>query len=102
MPIHFLKKLRLLDEQVLFAWYAFRHPATPLPGKLMLLLIALYLLSPVDLIPDTFPILGWLDDVALVSLGLPLILKLLPSPVRNYAQAAADAFIARIPGTRKY
>ena len=62
--------------------------------RLLALLVAAYALSPVDLIPDFIPVLGYLDDLILVPLGLALVIRLLPESVlasaRAQAQLAAD------------
>ena len=91
-----VRKLKSAGKHLLMAWYAFRHPATPLPGKLVLLLMMIYLFSPIDLVPDTFPVLGWLDDLALISFGLPALFRLLPSEVLMHSQEMADNFILRV------
>lgn len=62
-------------------YYAARHPATPLPAKLLVAIAAAYALSPIDLIPDFIPVLGLVDDLILVPLLLGLALSLIPSSV---------------------
>jgi uncharacterized membrane protein YkvA (DUF1232 family) len=52
----------------------------------MLIGMVIYVISPIDLIPDAIPILGWLDDLALITLILPLLLKLLPEEVLTKAR----------------
>ena len=74
-----LKRLTLLwtvvrgDARQL--WIALRHPAAPTWLKVGTALIVLYVLSPIDLIPDVFPVLGWMDDVVLVPLAIRFLLK---------------------------
>jgi len=91
-----LRGLRRAGKDLAVAWYAFHHPSTPLIGKFLLLVIALYLLSPVDLIPDTFPLLGWVDDFALASLALPKLLNCLPGEVLHESRQHADSLWKRI------
>jgi len=67
-------------------WFALRHPDAPGWLKLGTALIALYVLSPIDLIPDVLPIIGMVDDVVLVPLAIRWLLKRLPAHI---AQAAA-------------
>jgi len=67
-------------------WFALRHPAAPGWLKLGSVLIALYVLSPIDLIPDVVPVFGVVDDLLLVPLAIRLLLKRLPSDI---AEAAA-------------
>lgn len=68
-------------------WFALRHPAAPGWLKLGTALIALYLLSPIDLIPDTLPLIGVVDDLVLVPLAIRFLLKRLPADI---ARAAAE------------
>lgn len=67
-------------------WFALRHPNAPGWLKVGTALIALYLLSPIDVIPDVVPFLGVMDDLVLVPLAVRYLLKRLPPDV---AQAAA-------------
>jgi uncharacterized membrane protein YkvA (DUF1232 family) len=67
-------------------WAALRHPAAPGWLKLGTALIALYVLSPIDLIPDVLPFVGALDDIILVPLAIRWLLKRLPPEI---AAAAA-------------
>lgn len=80
---------RLKAETVVLA-VAVRHPRVPWPAKLFGAVVIAYALSPIDLIPDFIPVLGYLDDLLLVPLGLWLTLKLIPAEVlaevRNEAE----------------
>lgn len=67
-------------------WFAVRHPSAPGWLKLGAALIVLYALSPVDLLPDTLPIIGVVDDLILMPLAMRWQLKRVPSDI---AQAAA-------------
>ena len=85
-----LKRLTLLwavlrgDARQL--WFALRHPSAPGWLKLGSALIVLYVLSPIDLIPDVLPVIGIVDDLVLVPLASRWLLKRLPPDI---AQAAA-------------
>jgi len=57
---------------------AARDPRTPWYAKLTAMLVIAYVLSPIDLIPDFIPVIGWLDDLILVPLGLLLVIRLMP------------------------
>lgn len=96
------RRLRLAGKALVVGFYAFRHPATPLTGKWLLVGVALYLLSPVDLIPDTFPVLGWLDDFALVSIALPRLLNCLPAEVLRESHEHADSLWNKVFRSNKY
>jgi uncharacterized membrane protein YkvA (DUF1232 family) len=92
-----------LKQQTLVVYFAARDPRTPWPVRLLALLIAAYALSPIDLIPDFIPVLGYLDDLILVPLGLVLVLRLVPQPVmlaaREKAAAAVDRPVSRAMAT---
>ena len=75
-------------------WYAMRHPGTPLAARLVGAAVIAYALSPIDLIPDFIPVLGLLDDLVLLPLGIALCVKLVPSDVmaecREKARASSE------------
>lgn len=73
-------------------WLAARDPRTPLAARLLALLVAAYALSPIDLIPDFIPVLGWLDDLVLVPAGVWLVRRLIPGAL--YAELHATAAAA--------
>jgi uncharacterized membrane protein YkvA (DUF1232 family) len=72
---------------------ASRDPRVPWTVKLLAIAVAGYALSPIDLIPDFIPVLGYLDDLIIVPLGIWLVIALIPEDVmREYrAQASAAA-----------
>jgi len=72
---------RVMKKEVWALLYAMEHPNTPLLAKIVALITISYALSPIDLIPDFIPVLGVLDDLVLVPLGLWLAVKLIPSNV---------------------
>jgi uncharacterized membrane protein YkvA (DUF1232 family) len=84
-----------LKRQTLVVYFAARDPRTPWLARLLALGIAAYALSPIDLIPDFIPVVGYLDDLFIVPLGLMLVLRLLPAEVRMAAQAQASAAVGR-------
>ena len=75
------QRARALKADTIALWFAARHPATPWYAKAMAFLVVAYAFSPVDLVPDFVPVLGYLDDVILVPLGIALTLKLIPDEV---------------------
>jgi uncharacterized membrane protein YkvA (DUF1232 family) len=81
------------DGLILF--YAIRHPLTSPSLRLAALAMFLYVLSPIDLIPDIAPILGWADDAALLLLGIPFLLKKLPRNILNEASASAERLLSK-------
>lgn len=70
-------------------WFALQHPQSPRWLKWAAIGLALYVISPVDLIPDMLPILGWVDDLVLVPLVTRWLLRRLPAHVRTEAERRA-------------
>ena len=70
-----------LKQHTLTVYFAARDPRTPVFVRLLALFVAAYALSPIDLIPDFIPVLGYLDDLLIVPLGIMLAVKLVPAPV---------------------
>ena len=83
-----------LKAQVVTLWFCRKHPDTPLSAKLLAGLVVAYAFSPIDLIPDFIPVLGYVDDLLLIPLGVYLTMRLIPPHVRAAARAEADAWIA--------
>ena len=78
-----------LQGEVVVLWHAARDPECPPQLRWMALALAAYALSPIDLIPDFIPVLGWLDELVILPLGLAFILKRLPEPVLARARLRA-------------
>jgi uncharacterized membrane protein YkvA (DUF1232 family) len=83
-----------LKAQLLTLWFARTHPETPWYAKALAVLVAAYAFSPIDLIPDFIPVLGYLDDAIIVPLGIWLSLRLIPQHVLADSRRKADAWIA--------
>jgi uncharacterized membrane protein YkvA (DUF1232 family) len=94
---------RALRRDAHAVWLAARDPRTPWYARAVAIAVAAYALSPIDLIPDFVPVLGYLDDLILVPLGLWLALRLIPPAVladhRAAAEAAADRPVSRVAAT---
>lgn len=88
--------LRAVGRDLLVLWYACRNPATPILLKLAAVLVGIYLVSPIDVIPDWLALFGWLDDVTLLALGIPAILRFVPEDALRDAHNAADSLLARM------
>jgi len=81
-------------RKLTFALYlAYRDPRTPWVARVVAIIVVGYAFSPVDLIPDFIPVLGIVDDLILVPLGIALAVRLMPALVWQDAQAAAAATI---------
>ena len=85
---------RELKAQLLTLWFARSHPDTPWYAKALAVLVAAYAFSPIDLIPDFIPVLGYLDDVIIVPLGIWLALRMIPQHVLDDSRRKAEAWIA--------
>ena len=83
-----------LRAQLVTLWFCRRDPRTPLSAKILAGVVVAYAFSPIDLIPDFIPVLGYLDDLILVPLGIYLIIRLIPPPVLADARREADAWLA--------
>jgi uncharacterized membrane protein YkvA (DUF1232 family) len=93
---------RLVGEAVAL-WFCARHPRTPLIAKVLAAAVAAYAFSPIDLIPDFIPVLGLLDDLVLVPLGIWLVIKMVPADViTECRQQAAQWLAAKAPRPRSY
>jgi uncharacterized membrane protein YkvA (DUF1232 family) len=81
---------------------AIRDPRTAWPARVLGLCVVAYALSPIDLIPDAIPILGLLDDIVLVPLGLMLVVRMIPPEVleehRERARGAGRLPVSRTAG----
>lgn len=82
-------------RDVLTVYYAARDPRTPRAARLLALAVAAYALSPIDLIPDFIPVLGYLDDLVLVPLGIWLVIRALPPEVLAASRARAAVVSSR-------
>lgn len=78
-------------------WLLLKDGRTPLPAKLVAGLVVTYALSPIDLIPDFIPVLGLLDDLILIPLGVMLAIKLVPRSLWEEMLQRADAQQGRLP-----
>ena len=85
---------RELKAQVVTLWFCRSHPDTPLAARLVAVFVVAYALSPIDLIPDFIPVLGYLDDLILLPAGIWLALSLLPEHVLAESRMRADAWLA--------
>jgi uncharacterized membrane protein YkvA (DUF1232 family) len=90
-----------LKSEIYTLYVAMRDPRTPPHAKLFAMLVVGYALSPIDLIPDFIPVLGLLDDLILLPLGIVLLKKLIPPIVMAASRRQADALIrSGLPASR--
>jgi uncharacterized membrane protein YkvA (DUF1232 family) len=99
MPDRLKQWARAIKDDVIAVYLAARDPRVPWYAKALALCIAGYALSPLDLIPDFVPLLGYLDDVVIVPLGIIAVVKLIPPEIMAEHRAAA-ARISERPASR--
>ena len=86
----FKQRVRHLKAETFALYLAARHPSTPWYAKMLVAFIVAYALSPIDLIPDFIPVLGYLDDLILIPIGIALAIKLVPPAVLTECRARSQ------------
>ena len=89
------QRAQQLQAETYALYYAARDPRTPWVAKLLVAGIVAYALSPIDLIPDFIPVIGYLDDLILLPLGILWAIKLIPPMVLAECRARAQANLAQ-------
>lgn len=84
------QRANALKRDVTALWFAYKDKRTPWYAKVFAIIVVAYAMSPVDLIPDFIPVLGYLDDLILIPLGIALALKLIPAQVMTDARRQAQ------------
>ena len=84
-----------LKTEVLALYLAYKDPRTPWFARIFAACVVAYAFSPIDLIPDPIPILGYLDDLVLIPLGVYLALKMIPPDVMQESRIHAREAIAQ-------
>jgi uncharacterized membrane protein YkvA (DUF1232 family) len=83
-------KAKAFKREVKVLYIAYKHPEVPWYAKAFMALVIGYALSPIDLIPDFIPVLGYLDDLILIPLGISLAIRMIPAHVLEESRAQAD------------
>ncbi|WP_298834672.1 YkvA family protein [uncultured Piscinibacter sp.] len=86
-----------LATYLIALWKLFKHPQTPRAAKLVAIAVIAYAVSPIDLIPDFIPVLGQLDELILLPLGVALAVKLTPPPLWEARLREAEASAENLP-----
>jgi len=86
-----------LATYLIALWKLFNHPQTPRGAKWVAIAVLAYAVSPIDLIPDFIPILGQLDDIVLVPLGIALAVRLTPKPLWEARLREAEDSVQKLP-----
>lgn len=88
------ERVRALKQEAYALYLAMRDPRVPWYARLFMALVLAHTFSPIDLIPDFIPVLGYLDDLLIVPLGIALTLKMIPPEVMTDARRQAEAGLA--------
>ena len=89
------ERVRSLKKETFTLYLACRHPGCPWYAKLLALAVVGYALSPIDLIPDFVPVLGYLDDLVLIPLGIALVIRLIPAEVLAECRRESERIVGR-------
>ncbi len=84
-------RARQLKSESYALYLAMRHPQTPWYARIFVACVVAYAFSPIDLIPDFIPVLGYLDDLILVPLGIAVAVRMIPASVMVECRQAASA-----------
>ena len=84
-----------LKSEIYALYLAYKHPRTPWYAKVLAALIIGYALSPIDLIPDFIPVVGYFDDLIIVPLGIALLVKIIPGDILEECRAKAEADLSK-------
>lgn len=100
LGLSILSKLRFvvkaLKGEIMVLYFVMRHRQTPLGVKALTAVVVGYALSPIDLIPDFVPLLGYLDELILLPLAISLVLKLTPGPVLSACREQARHYKRKV------
>jgi uncharacterized membrane protein YkvA (DUF1232 family) len=94
IPEHLIRWAKRTKRDGVTLWFAGKHPETPWYAKALGLFVVAYALSPIDLIPDFIPVLGYVDDILLLPALILLTVKLLPTSVLTQCRLQADKWMA--------
>ena len=86
-------RARELKRETYALYLACRDPRVPWYARILAVCIVSYALSPIDLIPDFIPVLGYLDDLILIPLGIALLLKMIPQAVMAECRERAQVLL---------
>ena len=95
------ERVKALKKETFTLYLAYRHPRVPWYAKALALLIVGYALSPIDLIPDFIPVLGYLDDLVLIPLGIMLVIRMIPTEVLAECRQKSETIAGRATRTGK-
>lgn len=86
-----LERAKLLKKDIPAVFFALKHPKTPLKAKIIAAVAVAYALSPIDLIPDFIPVLGYLDDIIILPALIAASIKLIPAEVLEECRKESES-----------
>jgi len=89
-------RVKALKRETFTLYLACRHPRVPWYAKLLAFFVVGYALSPIDLIPDFIPVIGYLDDLILIPLGLMLVIRMIPADVLLECRQKSEEIVDRV------
>ena len=89
------ERVKALKKETFALYLACRHPGFSWYTKALALLVVGYALSPIDLIPDFIPILGYLDDLILIPIGIMLVIRMIPAEVLAECRQKSETIIGQ-------
>ena len=84
---------QLLKQDILMLWFTTKNPNTPWAPKAICIFVVAYALSPIDLVPDFIPILGFVDDLLLLPILIWLAVRLIPNVIIQESRIQADQWL---------
>ncbi len=90
------QKAKQLKKEILALYYAYQDPKLHILPKILIISTVAYALSPIDLIPDFIPVLGYLDDLIILPLMISLSLKLIPAEIMKASREKAEKNYQRL------
>jgi uncharacterized membrane protein YkvA (DUF1232 family) len=90
------ERVQALKKETFALTLACRHPRVPWYAKALALIVVGYALSPIDLIPDFIPVLGYLDDLVLIPLGIMLVIRMIPADVLAECRQRSEEMVGRV------
>ena len=84
---------RKLKRKILILYLVYKKKDTPIYAKVIIALVLAYALSPIDIIPDFIPVLGYLDDLLLLPLGIALAIRLVPADILEACRVEAASLL---------
>jgi len=89
------QKAKLIKKELYALYLACKDPRVPWYARVIAITVVGYAFSPIDLIPDFIPVLGYLDDLILIPLGIALVIKMVPADVLNECREKAGRELAK-------